>query len=228
MVYPPTRTDNSKFSLPLHHPELRMRLVRSSRYLASVLVPAAGLFFAVHSAAAQGGTITGKITAAGTGEPLAEAVVLVVGTNARTNASQDGTYRLTNVRAANVDVQVLHVGFATQKKTIFVTAGAALTLDFQLQQAVVKLQEMVTTATGQQRKVELGNALATISASKLAEEAPVRTMTDLLTARAPSVSITPGNYTGQAAQIRIRGLSSISNSGPPLYIVAGIRLTASN
>src|SRR5262249_6057280 len=59
------------------------------------------------------------------------------------------------------------------------------------------------------------------------EAAPVRDLVEMMTAQSPSVAITPGNYTGAAAQIRIRGLSSISNSGPPIYIVDGVRIDAS-
>ena len=203
-----------------------MRFSRCARLFQATFVALCAVAVGAAAASAQA-TITGRITATGTSEPLGDARVLVVGTNAATETAQNGTYRLTNVRAGNVDVQVLRVGYATQKKTVFVTAGSSQTLDFQMVVAVVKLQEMVTTATGQQRKVELGNALATIAAPKLAEEAPIRDLTDLLTARAPSVSITPGNYTGAAPTVRIRGLSSISNSGPPIYIVDGIRIDAS-
>jgi TonB-linked SusC/RagA family outer membrane protein len=173
------------------------------------------------------GTIAGRVTATGSNEPLPDARVIVVGANAASTTGEDGKYRLTNVRAGTVEVQVLRVGYASQKKSVAVTAGRETTLDFALTVAVVQLQEVVTTATGQQRKVELGNALATIDAAKLAEVAPIRDMSDLLAARAPSVSVVPGNYTGAAAQIRIRGLSSISNSGPPIYIVDGVRIDAS-
>src|SRR5947208_295047 len=149
-----------------------MRLTRCARFFQGTLVALVTAAFGASVASAQG-TITGRITATGTSEALGDARVLVVGTNAAAETDQNGNYRLTNVRSGNVDVQVLRVGYATQKKTVFVTAGGSQTIDFQMVVAVVKLQEMVTTATGQQRKVELGNALATIAAPKLAEEAPI-------------------------------------------------------
>jgi TonB-linked SusC/RagA family outer membrane protein len=203
-----------------------MRLARVRRSVRRVLTIAPILVLAVASAAGAQGTITGRVLADVSNEPLADVRLIVVGTNASATTSQDGKYKLGNLRAGNVDVQVLRVGYTSQKKTVTVTAGSETVIDFRMALAVVKLQEIVTTATGQQRKVELGNALATISASKLVEETPIRNMGDLLTARAPSVSVTPGNYTGAGSTVRIRGLSSISNSGPPIYIVDGIRISA--
>ena len=57
--------------------------------------------------------------------------------------------------AGDTVVRRPRVGFAEQKKSVLVNPGASVTLDFTLEQAVVKLQEVVTTATGEQRKVEL-------------------------------------------------------------------------
>ena len=203
-----------------------MRLARVSRSFRRVLTTAPLFVFAIASTARAQGTISGRVLADVSNEPLADVRLIVVGTNASATTSQDGKYKLGNVRAGSVDVQVLRVGYTSQKKTVTVTSGSDIAIDFRMVLAVVKLQEIVTTATGQQRKVELGNALATISASKLVEETPIRNMGDLLTARAPSVSVTPGNYTGAGSTVRIRGLSSINNSGPPIYIVDGIRISA--
>jgi TonB-linked SusC/RagA family outer membrane protein len=184
------------------------------------------LLTAAHAARAQG-TIVGQVTTAEANAPLNDVRLIVVGTNASAVTGQDGRFRLTNVRTGSVEVQVLRVGYTSLKKSVTVTAGTTVNVDFRMTVAVVQLQEVVTTATGQQRKVELGNALATIDAAKRAEAAPVRDLVEMITAQSPSVAVTPGNYTGAAAQIRIRGLSSISNSGPPIYIVDGVRIDAS-
>ena len=51
---------------------------------------------------------------------------------------------------------MLRVGFRPQKKQVTVTAGAVVTADFEMSASIVQLDEIVTTATGQQRRVELG------------------------------------------------------------------------
>ena len=60
-------------------------------------------------------------------------------------------------------------------------------------QAVVQLQDVVTTATGEQRRVELGNTVSTLGdVGKRVETSPITNMSDLLVAKAPGVNILPG------------------------------------
>ena len=54
------------------------------------------------------------------------------------------------------------------------------TLDFAMEPAPVQLDEIVSTATGEQRKLEVANAVSTIDAAKVAEEAPITEFGNLL------------------------------------------------
>jgi hypothetical protein len=78
---------------------------------------------------------------------VAGARILVVGTNVATTGD-DGRYLLCSVAAGTVELQVLRVGFATQKKPVTVSSSGAVTVDFDLAQSVVTLGEVVTNATG--------------------------------------------------------------------------------
>ena len=131
-----------------------MRLARFARPFSPVLM--AGAMWLVGTAAWAQGTVTGRVTAQGTSEPLSDARVLALGTNAAASTAQDGKYTMHGVRAGTIEVQVLRVGYQPVKKTVTVTAGATVNLDFELPVAIVRLQDVVTTATGQQRKIELG------------------------------------------------------------------------
>ena len=111
------------------------------------------------TAAAQGGTLTGTVTAGNSGGPLQEARVIVVGTSLFTTTGPDGKYTLRRVPAGTADLRVIRVGYQEQKKSIQVVEGQTATLDFLMSQSVVQLQEVVTTATGEQRKAEIGNAV---------------------------------------------------------------------
>ena len=93
---------------------------------------------------------------------------------------------------------------------------------------VVQLQEVVTTATGQQRRVEIGNAVENVSVSTLTQTAPVRTLADVLTARVPGVMVQAGTQTGSGQRIRVRGISSLSLSNEPIFIIDGIRMSSNN
>ncbi|MHB2034240.1 MAG: SusC/RagA family TonB-linked outer membrane protein, partial [Gemmatimonadaceae bacterium] len=173
------------------------------------------------------GTITGRVTAQGTNEPIGDARVTIIGTSAATATAQDGRYTIRNAPAGAREVRVLRVGFQEQKKSVTITAGQTATLDFSLAASVVKLQDVVTTATGEQRKVELGNAISTLGdVSNRVETSSITDLADLMVAKSPGVVVLPGNMTGSAPVVRIRGLNSLSLNNDPIYVVDGIRINS--
>ncbi|HEX5437368.1 MAG TPA: SusC/RagA family TonB-linked outer membrane protein [Gemmatimonadaceae bacterium] len=178
-------------------------------------------------AQAQKATITGHVTTVGTGAPVAFGQVMVVGTTLGTTTGSDGAYTIRNVPAGTLEVRVLRVGFQGAKKAITVTAGQQATLDFALSAVAVQLQGVVTTYTGSQRVAEMGNSVATLgNIGKEVETKPVTDLTDLMVAKAPGVTVLPGNMTGSAPTIRIRGLNSISLDNAPLYVIDGVRMNS--
>lgn len=185
------------------------------------------LLAATAATAAAQGTVAGTITSEG-GQPVADATVLVLGTSIATTTGQDGRYTLRRVPAGTADVRAIRVGFQETKKSVRVIDGQTATLDFVMRTSVVQIQAIVTTATGEQRRVEIGNAVANIAVSDLVQSAPVRTLSDVLNARTPGLSVTQGTQTGSGQRIRIRGISSLSLSNEPIFIIDGIRLSANN
>ncbi|MBK6487404.1 MAG: SusC/RagA family TonB-linked outer membrane protein [Gemmatimonadetes bacterium] len=178
-------------------------------------------------AQAQQGTITGRVTDAATNQPIAAAQVAVVGTNQGTQTNTDGQYTLRGVGPGQVEVRVLRLGYAELRKGVNVTAGQSATLDFAMSAVAMTLNPVVTTATGQQRRVEVGNAIAQVDATALVESRAVSGMGDLLTSRAAGVLVTPGTQTGAGTRIRIRGTSSLSLTNNPIVVIDGIRVESS-
>ena len=179
------------------------------------------------TAGAQTATISGRVTAEGSSAPLGESRVMVVGTNLIASTNAEGRYVLRNVPTGPAQVRVLRVGYQEQKLAVTVAAGQQVTLDFAMRPSVIQLQDVVTTATGQQRRVELGNAVSSVGdVAKRVEETPVTNAYDLLTARAPGVVVLPGSMTGTAGSIRIRGLNSLSLNNAPIWVVDGVRFTS--
>src|SRR5205823_6563133 len=82
--------------------------------------------------------------------------------------------------------------------------------------------------TGEQRRVEIGNATENIAVGKLTAVAPVRTLSDVLAARVPGVMVQAGTQTGSGQRIRVRGISSLSLSNEPIFIIDGIRMSSNN
>jgi TonB-linked SusC/RagA family outer membrane protein len=207
------------------------RLTRLGSYAGSVaallLLLAAG-----HPLGAQG-TISGTITGADPtrpGEParpLAQARIVVVNTLLTATANDEGKFTLRNVPPGSVAIMAMHVGYQSLRKTVTATSGSITAVDFHLAVAVVQLQEVVTTATGQQRRIELGNSITTLGdVGRKVEEMKVGSVTDLLTAKAPGVVVLPGAMLGGAPSVRIRGTSSISLNNSPIYVVDGVRYSA--
>ena len=132
------------------------------------------------------GTVSGKVIDQTSGQPVAETQIGVIGTNLGARSGPDGQFTIRGVPTGTVRLRALRIGYAEQVQSTVVVAGQAATVNFTLAQLSVKLGEVVTTATGMQRRVELGNAVATIDASNITERAAVTTVTDLLTARTSS------------------------------------------
>src|SRR5580765_681198 len=176
-------------------------------------------------AAAQSGSVTGRVTGDAS-QPLAGARVFLVGTTQIATTNSDGRYTIRVAQSGAAEIRVLHVGFAEQKKSVMIAAGSGATLDFTMTPIIVKLQDVVTTATGEVRKVELGNAISTLGdVGKRVEETATTNMGDLLVAKAPGVIVLPGTMTGTAGTIRIRGLNSLSLTNAPIWVVDGVRFT---
>ena len=203
-----------------------MSPTRLTRRVASLLAVVCS--FGMAQAAAAQGILTGRVTAQGSNEPVAEGRVIVIGTSLFATTNAEGRYTIRNVPSGLQSVRVLRVGFAEQKKSVEITTGQTSTLDFQLATVAIKLAEVVTTATGTERTVTQGNSIAQIDAAELTKTKPITSIGDLLTARAPGVQVMPNNMTGASVRVRIRGTSSLSLSNDPIYIIDGVRMTSDN
>jgi TonB-linked SusC/RagA family outer membrane protein len=175
-------------------------------------------------AAQETGTIEGRVTEVGTGNPVPDAAVTIVGTNRGAFTGPDGNFRLGSVRPGELSVRISRLGYGAITRPVSLTAGATARLEAQLAPAAVIIDEVVVTATGEsQRRRESGNTVNTVipSPERLATST---TISQLLEAQAPGVYInSPGGTTGSASRIRIRGANSLSLTNEPLYIVDGIR-----
>jgi TonB-linked SusC/RagA family outer membrane protein len=181
------------------------------------------------SAMAQQGSLTGTVTDRATGDPLENARIVVVGPNRIEVTGQDGRYNFRGVAAGTHAVRVLRLGYRPATDTVAVATGATVSLDFALDPSPVQLDEIVTTATGQQSRLEIGNSVATIAAAQVAEEAPITEFGNLLSGRASGVQVLKSSgATGTGTKIRIRGSNSVSLSNEPLYYIDGVRIDATS
>jgi len=176
---------------------------------------------------AQQGSLAGTVTDQSTNDPLENARVVLTGPNRVETTGQNGQYTFPGVAPGRYLVRVLRLGYQPKSDTAQVVAGERVALNFALTPSPVQLDELVTTATGQQSRLEIGNSVATIAASQVAEEAPIMEFTNLLSGRAAGVEVLKSSgTTGTGTKIRIRGSNSVSLSNEPLYYVDGVRIDA--
>jgi iron complex outermembrane receptor protein len=66
----------------------------------------------------QQGTITGRVTDAPTGQPLANAQIGVIGTNLGAQTNGDGQYTIRSVPAGTFQVRALRVGYGELRRSV--------------------------------------------------------------------------------------------------------------
>jgi TonB-dependent starch-binding outer membrane protein SusC len=179
-------------------------------------------------AAQQTGSVSGRVIVEGANRPLPQAQVGVVGTSIGTQTNDNGEYRLNNVPAGPRTIRVVRIGFAPATAQVTVTAGQTATLDFTIREAPVALEQVVVTATGDVRRKEVTNSMATISAEQI-QNAPVANTQQLLSGQTPGVTVLANSgQPGAGGQIRLRGNNSISQGNNPIIYVDGVRIFSGN
>ncbi|HEU4564658.1 MAG TPA: SusC/RagA family TonB-linked outer membrane protein [Gemmatimonadaceae bacterium] len=192
-----------------------------------LLVATAALGVAAQGALAQAtGTIRGRVTDAATQRPISDVQIAVTGANVGAASGADGAYTITNVPAGARTVQFRRIGYAPVARPVTITAGAETRLDVTLAEAAFSLDQVVVTGTAQATtKRTLGNAVTQINAEQLTKQSSLANVTDLLQSKSPGVTLVPGSGTaGTAADIRIRGTSSLSGSNRPIFFIDGVRV----
>ncbi len=184
---------------------------------------------AVPSAAhAQGtGSVRGTVTDSATGTPIAAAHVVVAGTRFGAETDPNGRYAIRGVPPGAQTLTLTRLGYAPRSRSVTVTANGEAVVDFRIEKSAVQLEQIVTTATGAQRAVELGHAVAIVQTDSIIKSAPVMNISDVLNNRVAGAVINGQNgYTGTVAPIRLRGMNSLTVSNNPIIIVDGARIEA--
>src|SRR6185436_559295 len=100
---------------------LFQRLGLSPRALAVALT-----IVGASAAAAQQGTVSGTITGT-TGQPIADATILVLGTSITTTSGQDGKYIIRRVPVGTAVMRAVRVGYQEVKRSVRVLDGQTAT-----------------------------------------------------------------------------------------------------
>ena len=189
-------------------------------------VIAALLGAATAAAAQEGGTVRGRIVAAGSRLPISDVQVVVAGTRLGAVTDKTGEYTITSVPLGQHDIRARLIGYKPLDKQVTVTAGAPVSADFELSPAAIQLNQIVVTGTpGGAEARQLGNASTKLDVADLTEKSNLSTVSDVLQSKTPGLTLMPASGTvGAAASIRIRGAGSIITSGSPIIYLDGVRV----
>lgn len=182
-----------------------------------LIVLSALIFCCSLAANAQGDAklLTGRVTDT-QGQPLIGASVLIKGDiNRGTYAGADGTFSL-DVKPGDVLV-FSYIGYKEQE--IPYTGQASLNVT--LQDSATDLDAVVVVGYGVQRKRDVTGSIASIKGSELATTVAAANPLQGLQGKVAGVEVVQNSAPGGAPQIRVRGVSSFTNSDP-CYVVDGL------
>ena len=195
-----------------------MNRIRKSIFYLLLLAVFSGSAFAQ----AQTREVTGRVTIAGTGQPLPNALVALAGQTAGVRTNERGEYRI-RIPDGDVTVFARAIGY---KRTTQRIPSASSTADFALDKDVLELEGVIVT--GQATTVERRNAATAVSvvSSEALARVPAPSLESALQGKVIGASINMNNGApGGGGQIQIRGASSLIGRIEPLIIVDGVAIS---
>ena len=201
--------------------------------LQRVLASVTALVAVATTAVAQGGgagsadvTVRGTVTSE-VGAPIPGVNVFLQGMNVGAQTDLDGHYAFTvgAARATGETVALVArvIGYAPKAAQVTLTAGAAITQDFTLAANPLHLDQVVVTGAGLSTTRErLTTTINTVDSSFIRRATQPQNVVSALAGAAPGVEVrTQSGDPGASATIRIRGVSSLTGTGQPLFVIDG-------
>jgi TonB-linked SusC/RagA family outer membrane protein len=173
------------------------------------------LVFASITSFAQTTVVTGKVTD-DKGKPIEGASVVDKKTQKGTATDDKGLFSV-NVKAG---ATLIISGVGYERKEVTPVNGVA---SVSLKQLSQDLSEVVVTALGIKReKKALGYGVSTVAKDEI-ELRPEADVARILSGKAPGLNIlNTSGLSGSGTNINIRGISTITGSSQPLFIVDGV------
>ncbi|MGL4852679.1 MAG: SusC/RagA family TonB-linked outer membrane protein [Phocaeicola sp.] len=167
---------------------------------------------------AQADKVTGTVISTEDGFPVVGASVLVKGTTVGTITDLDGQFTLTNLPADAKMLVVSFIGMATQEVAVKPNVNISLNPDSE------QLDEVIVVAYGTAKKSSFTGAATSMKSGDISVQK--ESLVKSLDGRMAGVRV--GASTGDPGadqKVLIRGISSISGSTQPLYVIDGVPVT---
>lgn len=173
----------------------------------------------MQQAAAQNRSITGRVTDSANGQGLPGVTVLVKGTTVGASTNTDGSYSL-SVPASATTLTFSFIGYGSVDRAI----KDASTINVSLGASARNLDEVVVTGLATTvKRSNLANAISTVSAKDLVGSTRPVTVDAALSGKVVGANIAQtSGAPGGGVSIQLRGITTISGSSQPLYIIDGV------
>ena len=179
------------------------------------------LFMSIGLVTAQTVKVTGVVISEEDGQPVIGASVLVKGTQVGAITDIDGKFYLPSVPSSAKTLVISYIGMQTQEVAVKANLRVSLHPDTEL------LDEVVITGYGTGKK--LGSVVGSVTAvnSEKLENKPVANMGDALQGQVAGLQVfTSSGEPSSGSSMRLRGVSSISGTSEPLFILDGAPISA--
>lgn len=182
-----------------------------------ILLMGLALFATLSLALAQDRTVSGKVTSADDGSAIPGVNIIVKGTTTGAVTDIDGNYKL-SVPASGGTLIFSFIGLESQEVEI----GSRSVIDVAMESDAEQLSEVVVTGFGEREKAEYTGSITQVGTEGI-ENRPVNTIDQVLQGSVPGLQLSASSGTPGAVQdIRIRGLSSLTASNSPLFVIDGV------
>ncbi len=167
----------------------------------------------------------GKISVSGTvtdesGMPIIGVSVSIKNSNIGVSTDFDGKYELQEIAKGNT-VTFSYIGMQTVEKIISESGQ----INIVLLQQTTDLEQVLVVGYGESTKKDLTSAVSTISGEALKKQT-VTNIDQGIQGLVSGVTVTRSSgQPGGAVSIRVRGITSVTGSNEPLYVIDGVNVT---
>ncbi len=155
------------------------------------------------------------------GGVLPGATVSIKGTQVGTTTDGQGKFALNVPDGGPQTLVISFIGYTTQE----VPVGNRQVFTIKLVAADNQLNDVVVIGYGTQRRQDVNGAISSVRAEEIAN-IPQTSIDQLLQGRAAGLSITQNSgQPGSSTSVRIRGVTSLTGSSEPLYVIDGVPIS---
>ncbi|MCE5345144.1 MAG: TonB-dependent receptor [Bacteroidales bacterium] len=151
------------------------------------------------------------------GQPIIGATIVVKGTTIGTNSDVSGNFTLNRV-PRNATILFSYIGMTAQE----IPYTGQSRIDVAMKDAVLSLEDVVVIGYGTVKKPDVTGSVGVVPVKDMAKATAVATFAEALAGRMAGVQVnTSDGQPGGAINITIRGISSLTQSTTPLYVIDG-------